>query len=408
MRTDSVPAHSSCMSVPETSWGAGGLLAVLAVVLFLYLTAEIFTVGALPQMSAELGVSAGQVGQLLTIYAVVAAVSILPAAWVTRRINYRGLLIAAVLLLAITSTVVAAAPHIVVVALARGVTAVAHGVVWAGVPVVAARIAGPGRAGHATSLVFLGSSIGGVAGAPLVAAISHLVSWRAASALLAVLACGCAVALVKALPSLPRQHDAMDRTEHRRGPRIGMPAVAVWCLLTVLVAGAHHLAYPYLSVIAAAWGVRGTGWTVFLLAFGAAGVAGTLLMGRVNDKAPVLSVAVVLAILSAALMGAATATAVLGVLLCVIWSAAYATAPVAFQSGVIRDAPGWSDAASSLYVLAFQIGIATGTWWGGRIVDTTGTDTALLWASGVSTAAVLLLLLTAVLRRRKAKPVGSR
>lgn len=392
---------SSSSSARKTT-SAGWLFMVLALVLFLYLTAEVFTVGALPQMSTELGASAGQIGQLLTVYAVIAAISILPATWATRRIDYRILLSGALMLLSATTVVMAFAPNLTVVALARGVTAVAHGVVWAGVPVVAARIAGPGQAARATSLVFLGSSIGGIAGAPLVAAISQLASWRAACLLLSVLACGCAVALIKALPSLPRDADATSRrARHRRNPRVGVPAVAVWCLLTVLVAGGHHLAYPYLSVIAAEWGVDGAGWTVFLLIFSAAGVAGTLLMGRLNDKAPLLTISVTMTVLATSLLGAAlSTTAVLGVLLCVIWSVSYATAPVAFQGGVIRDAPGWSDTASSLYVLAFQIGIAAGTWWGGRLVDTTGTHLALLCAAGASTVAVLIIVLTAVLRTR--------
>lgn len=396
---------SPSSSAGKTTTSAGWLFMVLALVLFLYLTAEVFTVGALPQMSAELGASAGQIGQLLTVYAVIAAISILPATWATRRIDYRILLSGALMLLSATTVVMAFAPNLTVVALARGVTAVAHGVVWAGVPVVAARIAGPGQAARATSLVFLGSSIGGIAGAPLGAAISQLASWRAACLLLAVLACGCAVALIKALPTLFRDADTINcRAHHRRNFRVGVPAVAVWCLLTVLVAGGHHLAYPYLSVIAAAWGVDGAGWTVFLLIFSAAGVAGTLLMGRLNDKAPMLTISVTMAVLATSLLGAAlSTTAVLGVLVCVIWSASYATAPVAFQGGVIRDAPGWSDTASSLYVLAFQIGIAAGTWWGGRLVDTIGTHFALLWAAGASTVAVLIIVLAAVLRRRSCR-----
>lgn len=391
---------------PAQRVGPGWLFAVLATVLFIYLTAELFTVGALPQMSEDLGVTSGQVGQLLTVYAVVAAITIVPAAWATRRIDQRILLSLALVLLGVASLVVAAAPNIAVVAAARGVVAIAHGVVWAGVPVVAARIAGPGNAARATSLVFLGSSIGGLAGAPVVAAISQLASWRLASALLAAAAFACAVVLVKALPDLPRQkHRTHTSTPPGGGGARPVAAVAVWCVLTVLVTGAHHMVYPYLSVIAASWGVHDAGWVLFLLTFSAAGVAGTMVMGRFNDRAPFLTVTICLVVLTGSLLGAAvTGTVVLAAVSCLLWSASYAMAPVAFQGGVIRDARGWSEAASSVYVLTFQIGIAAGTWWGGRAVDAHGASTALWWAGTACTIALLTVLLVVVARPRRHTP----
>ena len=55
-------------------------LAVLAAAAFVYVTAEIMPVGALPAIAADLGVSEAMVGTLLASYALVAAVASLAAA----------------------------------------------------------------------------------------------------------------------------------------------------------------------------------------------------------------------------------------------------------------------------------------------------------------------------------------
>lgn len=386
------PPHHDPSSTSSPGGLGSGRLALLALVLFVYLTAEVFTVGALPQMSDDLGVAPGEVGQLLTVYALVAAVTTLPVAWATRRIDHRVLLTTAMALLAVGTIAMALAPSLAWAAGTRAVTATAHGVVWAGVPVVAARLSGPGAAGRSTALVLLGSSLGGIAGPPMVAAASQATSWRLAALVLAGLAAVCAVLLRALLPALPRHRTRTPQT-HRTGRRPGAGAVAIWALVTVMVAAAHYLAYPYLSVILAGWGVQGSAWTLFLLLFGAAGVVGTWAMGRVNDRAPMSSTAVALGVLVPALGAAALSGPPLGLLACLVWAVAYGAGPVAFQAGTIRDAPGWSHTASAIYVLAFQVGIATGSWAGGTLLEATGATTLLGVAAGVCAGGFLVISL---------------
>ena len=165
----------------------GLALGALSVALFAYLTAEVFTAGALLAMQAEFGVPPGEIGALVSTYAIVAALAIPPVAWLTRRVAARRLLPAALAVLAVSQLVVATAPGLAVIQWARGAAALGHGALWAGAPVVAAAIL-PRTPGRATAIVFLGSSIGGVAGAPMVALVSQLASWRVAAAGLAVLA----------------------------------------------------------------------------------------------------------------------------------------------------------------------------------------------------------------------------
>lgn len=81
----------------------------LALMLFLYLTAEVFTAGALLPMARSLGVGVGAVGMLVMVYAVVAAVTILPMAALTTRVTPRRMLTTAMLLLALSQAGIALA-----------------------------------------------------------------------------------------------------------------------------------------------------------------------------------------------------------------------------------------------------------------------------------------------------------
>ena len=78
------------------------VLAVLGMSLFAYASSELFTAGALLPMHEDLGVSTDTIGSLVTTYAVVAAVTLLPAAALTRRLAPRRVLVGGMLALAIS------------------------------------------------------------------------------------------------------------------------------------------------------------------------------------------------------------------------------------------------------------------------------------------------------------------
>ena len=73
MTVDSPPTHVSPWTPRVTT-----ALAVLAAAAFVYVTAEIMPVGALPAIARDLRVSEALVGTLLASYALVAAVSTVP------------------------------------------------------------------------------------------------------------------------------------------------------------------------------------------------------------------------------------------------------------------------------------------------------------------------------------------
>ena len=113
------------------------------------------------------------------------------------------------------------------------------------------------------------------------------------------------------------------------------------------------------------------------VAHGAAGVLGNLVAGRLVDRRPGPVLAVLIAVVAVSLAvltlppshGAGPVTTVAAVL---AWGAAFTAVPVCLQSAVLRVTPLARDAASAVYVVAFQIGIGGGALVGERFVRIAG------------------------------------
>jgi predicted MFS family arabinose efflux permease len=393
-------------------------LTTLASAAFVYVTAETLPVGLLPQLSAGLHVRPGTVGLLVTAYAAIAGLTAIPLTAALEYRSRRTLVVACVGLLALSQFVVAAAPDYAVVLAGRAVCALAHGVFWSMLAPVAARLAPPGQAGRATAFVFVGNSLALVGGIPLGTALGHAVGWRAAMAALGVVALVSTVALRRILPALPAE-PFPAATAVPAGPAgpgrpaahgtvrvrlAGIPAalrsgpLLAVCVVTMLAATGQFAAYTYITALVRRdAGLSGLALSAVLFGYGAAGICGIVLAGRITDRRPRLasatcltSLAVALAVLATLAHGSATGT----IAAMIVWGAGFTALPVALQAAVLRVAPRSADTASALYVVAFQIGIGGGALAGSLLVNA-GLLPILPLTSLIFAVAALLIVLAA-------------
>jgi predicted MFS family arabinose efflux permease len=403
-------------------------LATLASASFVYVTAETLPVGLLPQLSAGLHVRPGTVGLLVTAYAAIAGLSAIPLTASLEHHSRRTVVVTCVGLLALSQFVVAVAPDYAVVLGARVLCALAHGVFWSMLAPIAARLAPSGQAGRATALVFVGNSLALVAGVPLGTALGHAFGWRPAMAALGVVAVVSTVALRRALPELPAAPAQVSGPltvgplaagpAGRSGVRAGLasvpaalrsgPLLAV-CVVTMVVVTGHFAAYTYITALVRRdAGLSGLGLSAVLFGYGAAGIGGIVLAGRITDRWPRRSTAACVAGLVVALAALATVahgSTVGTVAAVVVWGAGFTALPVALQAAVLRVAPRSADTASALYVVAFQIGIGGGALAGSLLVNA-GLLALLPLVALVMVAAGLLILLTARRAFPARGPVG--
>lgn len=387
-----------------------GALAVLAASAFVYVTAETLPVGLLPQISQGLSVSEAQVGLLLTTYAALAAITTIPLTALTMRIPRHQLMAVLVAVFAVSQLAAGLSPNFQLLTVSRLFCALAHGVFWSAIAPVAARLAPPGRSGRATSLVFLGNSLALVLGVPLGTALGQWAGWRVAFFALAVAGTLSTLALLTVLPHLPAvtpMDGAASDGATSDGAVVDTPTAriraalavirsrqitAIAAVTTVLVVG-QFAAYTYIApLVRDSAGLSGVALSALLLGYGGAGLLGTVVVGRFVDQRPGPTLAICVAVVSAALLALSIGHGRLFTVLAVLaWGAAFTAIPVPLQSAVLRVAPRSQDAASAVYVVAFQIGIGGGALVGERIFSGGGLHALPALGAGLALAAVIIV-----------------
>ncbi|PFG27708.1 MFS transporter [Corynebacterium renale] len=351
-------------------------LTAMSFAAFVYVTFEMFTVGLITPMSTDLGVSESQIGLLMSVYAGVVAVVTIPAMWFLGRFDKRPVFLATIGFLAAGTLVQAVAFNYGVLVVARIIAALTHGIFWALVAPIAARITPPGHTGKAIGIVSTGSTLALVLGSPLTTAAGGLIGWRWTSGALTIMAVGGLILLLATLPHI-RPAEAHTNVDANTPSRWGVPSLVLF--LTLVVTGVFT-AYTYLGLIVEK--LMGAGWVaVGLFAFGACGLVGVTAATRHVDRRMIRGTLVVAAALVLAAIAGEAAFAWAGWLILpaiALWGAAYGALPTVATTYFMyagRDNP---DRASSVYVVTYQVGIASGSAIGAVLVGA-GAVSATLW-----------------------------
>lgn len=358
---------------------------MLAAAAFVYVTAELVPVGALPAIAADLDVSEALVGTLLASYALVAAVATVPLVRATAHWPRRRTLLLTLVCLTVSQVISALAPTFAVLAGGRVLCALTHGLMWSVIAPIGTRLVPPSHAGRATTAVYAGTSLALVVGSPLTAAFSELWGWRTAVAVVAVAAALILLATRLLLPPMTLSEDQAHALRVRRRHHHNRRLVTLSVLTLIGVSG-HFLSYTFIVVIIReVVGVSGPSLAWLLGAYGVAGLLSMALMARPLDRAPraalmgglagIAVAFVVLAVLawhaSAGGVGTTLGRAV-GIAAIVLWGAMATAVPPMLQAAAMRTSPEDPDGASGLYVAAFQVGIMAGSLAGGLLYETAG------------------------------------
>ncbi len=377
---------------------------MLAAAAFVYVTAEIMPVGALPEIAADLEVSEAVVATLLASYALIAAVSTVPLVRLTSSWPRRRTLIVTLVCLTVSQVISAAAPTFAVLALGRVLCALTHGLMWSVIAPIGLRLVPATHAARATMAVYVGTGLALVVGSPLTAAMSQLWGWRLAVIVITVAAAAVTVAARLALPVLPAV--ATPAVAAARGPRLPWhhrnPRLVTMCLLTLAGVTGHFISYTFIVVIIRdVVGVSGAELAWLLAAYGVAGLAAMGLLAGPGDRSPRAVVIGCMAVLSAVLAVLAgigvggqvtVVTLVVGVIAVLGWGATATAVPPMLQAAAMRHAPQDPDGASGLYVAAFQVGIMAGSLIGGLLFEHAG-EPVMLATSAMLICGVLIAVM---------------
>ncbi|RPF29481.1 putative MFS family arabinose efflux permease [Streptomyces sp. Ag109_G2-6] len=376
---------------PAKGWAA---VAAVSLAIFCLITSELLPVGLLTSVGADLRVSDGTAGLMVTVPGLVAGFCAPLVTVGAARLDRRQVLCALIGLMAAANLAAALAPGFAVVLAARLLVGISVGGFWAIAGGLAVRLVPAHRVGRATALIFGGVPTASVLGVPAGTLLGELGGWRTAFAAVGALGALTLAALLLLLPALPpatpvtfAELPALLRTD--AGVRTGVT-------VTFLVVTGQFAAYTFVRPLLRDVSGVDTGLvSTLLLGYGLAGVAGNFLAGPRDPRRTLLTVSATLTVvlaLTAVLPGPVAGTGLL-----MLWGLAYGGVSVSLQGWMLRAAPRAAEAASALMVAMFNFAIAAGALAGGLAVDRVSVPAAPL--TGAALMLLAALTVTVHLRR---------
>lgn len=391
-RPDTATAPAAPVAPAPPSSGLRSWLAVVAVGMgvFAFTTTEMVPIGLLPAMSRDLSVSEGTVGLSVTLYGAIAGLFAPVLTVATRRLDRRLLLLVVLSVFVAGNAFTALSSSYAVLMVSRLLTGFAHGVMWSIAASIAIRLVPPGQAVRATAVVFSGISIASVVGVPFGTLIGQS-DWRTAFWAISGIGVVILAAVAFLLPSLePRA--VVRLSELPKLLRHGNLRIAT--LVTAAMVIGHFAAYTYVAPFLEQDAGIPSGWVSgLLLLYGVAGVVGNFAGGAAAVRAlRTTTLTCILLLATAVVLLVVNGSRHPGtIVLLLVWGIAYTALPVCLQTLVFASAPQAPEAATSLYICAFNISIALGALAGGWVVDASGPSSVMFLGAGFSVLAALLM-----------------
>lgn len=375
---------STLAAAPPTGRRAWPALLTMFLGSFTLVTAEFLPPGVLTALADDLRVPEGVVGLSVSATALTALLAALGLGSLFPKVDRRTLLLVLTVGAAVSNVLVALAPNIATLLLARLLLGVAVGGYWSMALVIAAQLVPAERLGRAMMIVNAGTTVATVAGVPLGVLLSTYAGWRTVFVVAAGLTVLAAVAVRLMLPPIAPSKGIGFAA---MGAALRAPGVALGLVSVVAVIGGHFAGFTYIRpALTELMDAGPTAVPVLLALFGIGGLIGNFVLGSLADRRlEVLLVAVPTAIgLSLLAIIGSAAVPVLGYVAVVVWGGAFGGILNLVQVWVSRVLPDRIEAGSGLVVGGFQLAIILGSAVGGRGVDGIGLAATYGFAAGAA------------------------
>ncbi|MFP5370862.1 MAG: MFS transporter [Actinomycetes bacterium] len=395
--------------------GARVVIAVVALAVggFAIGTTEFVTMGVLPDIATGVGVDIPAAGHVISAYALGVMVGAPTIAALSARLPRRALLVGLMSAFLLGNGLSALAPGYGTLLLARFVSGLPHGAYFGVASLVAASLVPAHMRGRAVSSVMLGLAVAMLTGVPAATWLGQQFGWRSAYWAVVVLAALTIAAVLAVVPSTPGRREATVRAELGALRR---PQVLLTLLVGVVGFAGMFALYSYIApVVTDVAGLSRGSVPVVLLVYGAGGVIGTVLAGRLADFSLFRSLVGSIVVLGLLLVGVAVTSPyppalVVGVFLV---SVAASVLAICLQLRLMETAGEAQMLGAALNHSALNLANALGAWLGGLVIAAgLGYRAPSLVGAGMAALGLVPLTVSAVLRRRglqalEGTPVGT-
>ncbi|AZS17880.1 MFS transporter [Paenibacillus lutimineralis] len=367
------------------------LIIFLALGVFGIITTEMGIIGVLPQVTQKFNISPSEAGYLVSIFALIVAISGPFLTLLASGINRKIILLTAVFMFAVSNIVYAYTTKFEVMLAFRIVPAIFHPVFFSIALVTAASLVPSEKSGQAVTKVFAGITVGFAFGVPLTSYLAEKISLEAAFLFGAIISIIAFIGILVWLPSMPVQEKMSF------GKQLGIlrkPQLWLTILTVVVIFAAMFSVYSYFAeYLGQVSHMNGSWISMMLMAFGITMIAGNFLFGSLLQKSlkktsllfPLIYTVIYLVIYY---LGSYFIPMVAFVF---IWGAVHSGGLIISQALLMTEAKEAPEFGNSLFVSFSNVGITVGTSIGGWFISRLGTH-QLIWC-GIMFALLAFLLI---------------
>ncbi|MFK3800090.1 MFS transporter [Pseudomonas sp. NPDC088444] len=361
-------------------------LAILSVAVgaFALVTSEFLPVGVLNDIAAEMNISAGHAGLMVTLPGIMAALAAPFLSVIIGAQDRRYLLTSLTLIMIIANLTVSFASNFNLLLLGRILLGISIGGFWATAIALSGRLAPRGvSVAQATSIIMVGVTLATVLGVPVGTWLSDLMGWRMTFLVTALLGAPVLLAQIFLLPRL--DPDKAIRVSDLPALFIN-PLARVGLIAVLLIGLAHFAAYTYVApFFKHSAGFDGPTIGSLLLLYGIAGVFGNIFAGFAANRSVRHTLMLVgLMIGISTVLFPYFATNLTGAAMLIgLWGFAFGAFPACASIWMFVVAPKDVERGMPLFVAMFQVIIALGSFFGGQIVDQLGSSVLMSLATAL-------------------------
>lgn len=384
----------------ERKWKLNFRVFILAISVISVGLVELIVGGILPTIAADLHVSIGQAGQLITVFALVYALSGPVLYTLTSNIERKKLLLLTLGVFVLGNVITYVSPSFLFVMIARVMTAMSTALIIVLSLTIAAKIVQPQHRAKAIGLIYMGISSSLVLGVPIGIIISDAFGWRMLFLFIGLMALLSMILIAFTLDRI--EVEQVQSLKSQLKALRNKKMLTAHLTMLFLLAG-HYTIYAYFTPFLESELNLNTQWiSICYFIFGIAAVAGGAFGGSLADKFG-SKVSIILVVASFAIilfvLPFSTVSFPLFLVVMVIWAALSWSLAPPLQNYIVETDAETAGIHQSFNNSALQIGISLGSLVGGVV---NGATSSMQTTAHVGSILVIISLAFAVWSLRSA------